>query len=72
MASAVSLAFVIILQRSEEVANDGDAPGTAQDFLPLHPAHVFDVGVVFGETEDPTSGKRPTIHQIGLDDKDLL
>lgn len=52
------LTFVIIFQRSEEVADDGDAPGTAQDFLPLHPPHVVDVGVVFGEAKDPTNSER--------------
>lgn len=40
------------------MANDGDAPGTTQDFLPLRPAHVVDVGIVFGEAEDPGSSDK--------------
>lgn len=40
------------------MANDGHAPGTTQDLLPLHPAHVVDVGVVFGEAKDPTDSER--------------
>lgn len=40
------------------MANDGDAPGTTQDFLPLHPTHVVDVSVMFGEAEDPASSER--------------
>lgn len=40
------------------MANDGDAPGTTQDFLPLHPPHVVDVGVMFGEAKDPTNSER--------------
>lgn len=50
------------------MANDGDAPGTTQDFLPLHPTHVVDVGVVFGEAEDPTRSQR---RQISPDSKDV-
>lgn len=42
------------------MANDGDAPGATQDFLPLHPAHVVHVCVVFGEAEDPTTKSEAT------------
>lgn len=45
--------FKIILQGGEDVTNDGHTPGTPQDFLPLHPAHVVHVRVVLGEAEDP-------------------
>lgn len=34
------------------MSDDGDAPGPTQDPLPLHPAHVVHVRVVFGETKD--------------------
>lgn len=44
--------FKIILQRGEEVANNRDTPGATQDFLPLIPAHVVHVRVVFGEAKD--------------------
>lgn len=40
------------------MANDRDAPGTAQDFLSLHPTHVVDVSVVFGEAKDPVNRER--------------
>lgn len=51
--------FKIILKRSEEVTNNRDTPGATQNLLPLHAAHVVDVGVVFGETKDPAEWSRP-------------
>lgn len=45
--------FVIILQRSEEVTDDGDTPGATQDSLPLAPAHVVHICVMLGEAKDP-------------------
>lgn len=47
------LAGKVILERSEEVADDGNAPGLPQNLLPLLPVHVPNVRVVFGETKDP-------------------
>lgn len=35
------------------MADDGDAPGAPQHPLPLHPAHVVHICVVFGESKDP-------------------
>lgn len=35
------------------MTNDRDTPGATQDFLPLHPAHVVHIRVVFGEAKDP-------------------
>lgn len=51
------LAGEVVLQRGEEVADHRDAPGLPQDLLPLLPAHVPHVGVVFGEAEDPGEQK---------------
>lgn len=52
-ASPSLFAHEIILEWGEEVADDGDAPGAAQNFLPLPATHVVDIGVVFGEAKDP-------------------
>lgn len=56
--------FEIILQWGEEVTNNGDTPGATQDFLPLHPAHVVHVRVVFGEAEDPKTVKMLKLRKI--------
>lgn len=48
--------FKIILQRGKQVTNHRHTPGATQDFLPLHPAHVVHVSVVFGETKNPKKG----------------
>lgn len=55
LASHSLFAHEIILERCEEVADHGDAPGAAQNFLPLHATHVVDVSVVFGEAKDPAN-----------------
>lgn len=38
------------------MTNHRHTPGATQDFLPLHPAHVVHVSVVFGETKNPKKG----------------
>lgn len=43
----------VVLERSEEVADDGNTPGLTQNLLPLLPVHVPHIRVVFGKTEDP-------------------
>lgn len=43
----------ILLQRSEEVADDRHAPRPAQQSLPRQAAHVGDVGIVDREAEHP-------------------
>lgn len=35
------------------MTDNRDTPGATQDFLPLHPAHVVHICVVFGEAKDP-------------------
>lgn len=43
----------VVLERSKEVADDGNTPGLPQKLLALLPVHVPHVRVVFGKTEDP-------------------
>lgn len=43
----------VVLERSEEVADDGDTPGLPQNLLPLLPVHVPHIRVVFWKTKDP-------------------
>lgn len=43
----------IILERGEEVLDDGDAPGPPEQLLASPAADVGNVGVVEGEAEDP-------------------
>lgn len=43
----------VLLERGEEVPDDGHAPGAAQQPLPGQATHVGHVGVVDGETKHP-------------------
>lgn len=43
----------VILERGEEVLDDGDAPGPPEQLLASPAADVGNVGVVEGEAEDP-------------------
>ncbi len=43
----------VLLERGEEVPDDGDAPGTSQKPLPGQTTHVGHIGVVDGETKHP-------------------
>lgn len=47
----------VVFERSEQMPDDGDAPGPAQQLLPGAAAHVGHIGVVDGEAEDP-AGRR--------------
>lgn len=42
----------VILQWSEEVTDNRDAPRATEDFLSLHPTHVVHVSVMFWEAKD--------------------
>lgn len=43
----------VVFQWCEQMPDDRDAPGPAQELLPGTAAHVGDVCVVDGEAEDP-------------------
>ena len=46
------------------MADDRDAPGATQDPLPLAPAHVVHVGVVFREAKDSATTQKRNIQTI--------
>lgn len=43
----------VVLERSKEVADNGNAPGLPQKLLALLPVHVPHIRVVFGKTKNP-------------------
>ena len=52
------LAGEVVLERGEEVTDDGHAPGLPKNLLSLLAVHVLHVRVVFGEAKDPGVGGR--------------
>ena len=48
----------VVFEGSEQVPDDRNAPGPAQELLPGAATHVGHVGVVDREAEDPVGGGR--------------